>query len=517
MENKLPPAVAAFLAPSFYAHKPQQVQFIQTHISYIFIADELVYKVKKAVNYGWVDYQSLKKRKLACQLENDLNARFSPEVYLGVVPVSLENGQYVLGSHQNITEYAVKMTHLPQENMLDYMLQNGQISIQNIQELASYIASLHKKALPAADKVYGSYQQIFQNAAENFPDILKNTCGLLSRKDLAKVQTISLAMIRANKVLLDKRHQNEHIKDLHGDLHTAHICFTSYGPRIYDCIDFNTAFRCIDNAAEVAFLAMDLDSKGRADLSAAFVQAYIEACGDYQAQELITMYKTYYALVRCKVASFELKDPDINYRQKRAARAKVRNYFNLAYTYCLLLKTVLAITVGLSGCGKSTLAQMLCHQMPLVYLNSDIIRKEMLGLNSQDTCRTKFNSGIYTLENTQKTYCRLYKIAQAYLQTGQSVIIDASFGKHQQRNSAKQLAERNGVDFKIIEFDVPDATCLLNLSRRKDGKSISDARADTFFEQKKSFETLKDAPKHAIISKIRSYRTIKEIIDYLVS
>ena len=117
MENKLPPAVAVFLSPSFYPHKPQQTQFIQTHISYVFIADDLTYKVKKAVNYGWVDYESLEKRKLSCQAENDLNARFSPEVYLGVVAISLENGRYVLDGHRNIVEYAVKMIRLPQEKI----------------------------------------------------------------------------------------------------------------------------------------------------------------------------------------------------------------------------------------------------------------------------------------------------------------------------------------------------------------------------------------------------------------
>jgi len=508
--------IDAFMQPGFYPTPPKSIQHIQTHISNVFLVDEWVYKIKKAVNFGWVDFQSLSHRHKYCLEECRLNARFSPDIYWGVVPISLINERYLLDNDQNIVEYAVKMRLLRAEDMLENLLENNNLQLDQLNDLAEYLAEKHQSA-PTAPVIYGTFEQIFQNAVENFTDLSSLSAGIIRENDLKKVEEISLSQIRNLQSIIIQRRAEGYIKDLHGDLHCSHICFTKAGVRLFDCIDFNPAFRCIDQAAEMAFLAMDLESRGRADLAIYLIERYQKLTRDQQLNNLIIMYKTYYALVRCKVHFFMSEDPKLNKDQKRPAVQQAQNYFNLALSYCLLKRPLLVITVGLTGSGKSTLSNSLCRQVPLIHLSSDAVRKFLFAQPQFNAQNSGFQKGIYQKTKTMQTYRALNQIAQVYLNQGHSVLLDATFSQKIHREAAAKIALEAKASFKIIEMQTPEKICLENLEKRLAKPSISDGRAEIYFKQKKTFEPLEDNSQHVIINQLPDYRTYRGIIDYLAA
>ena len=331
--SELPEVVQALLIPDAYPETPQHVEMVQTQMSFVFLTDDYVYKVKKPVNLGYLDYTTLEKRRFFCQQEVELNRRLCPEVYLGVVPISrIGSGIFIAGQGE-ITEYAVKMCRLPREAMMDVLLTNNQVSSEMVANLAWKLVEFHDKAeTNAAVAAFGSLDTITQNTGENFTQTEKYISHTISRGDYQRLNAYSNNFIERNASLFSKRVQDGRIRDCHGDLHAAHICFSN-GICIYDCIEFNDRFRYCDVASEVAFLAMDLDHYGQADLSRSFVNAYVDESQDKELLELLNFYKCYRAYVRGKVESFKLDDPHISEEEKTRVLAIARRYFELAASY----------------------------------------------------------------------------------------------------------------------------------------------------------------------------------------
>ena len=329
----LPEMVQALLDPKAYPDTTHRVELVQTQMSFVFLTDDYVYKVKKPVNLGYLDYTTLEKRQFYCQREVELNRRLCPEVYLGVVTVTEGKGNIFIEGQGEVVEYAVKMRRLPQEAMMDVRLAQNRVSTPMVISVAQKLAEFHQKAETNAHiSTFGSRDTITQNTEENFTQTKKYIGNTISREQYRHIKAYTDSFISQNAPLFIKRLADGRIRDCHGDLHAAHICFTS-GICIYDCIEFNDRFRYCDVASEVAFLAMDLDNYGRADLSHSFVNAYVAQSQDSELLKLLSFYKCYRAYVRGKVESFQLDDPHISEGEKARVKTRAQRYFELAESY----------------------------------------------------------------------------------------------------------------------------------------------------------------------------------------
>ena len=332
---ELPPLVQALLTPEAYPHRPGEIELVQTQMSFIFLAGDYVYKVKKAVDLGYLDYTTLEKRNYFCHQEVMLNRRLCPEVYLGVAQIAEEEGRIVAEGKGEAMEYAVKMRRLPQERMMDNLLRRNQVSEEMVARVAVKMAEFHRKAESNEEiNSFGDISVVVTNADENFTQTEGYVGISIPRVRYEAVKAYSEIFISENKQLFRQRTKQGRIRDCHGDLHAAHVCFSD-GICIFDCIEFNDRFRYCDVASEIAFLAMDLDYHGHPDLSQHFVRTYQEISGDQEVDQLIDFYKCYRAYVRGKVESFKLDDPHIPEEEKTRVLATARRYFELAESYIM--------------------------------------------------------------------------------------------------------------------------------------------------------------------------------------
>jgi len=330
---QLPEMVQALLDPKVYPHSPKHVELGQTQMSFIFLTDDYVYKVKKSVNLGYLDYTTLDKRHFYCQKEVELNRRLCPDVYLGVVPITRDKGEISIEGEGEVIEYGVKMRRLPQEAMMDVLLNANQVSPEMVASVAQKLAVFHQTAETNANiGAFGNLDTIIENTKENFTQTEKYIGNTISRERYQHIKDYTESFIEKNAPLFHKRIARGRIRDCHGDLHAAHVCL-AHDIYIYDCIEFNDRFRYCDVASEVAFLAMDLDHYGRADLSHSFVNAYVDRSQDRGLLELLDFYKCYRAYVRGKIGSFQLDDLHISQEEKTRVLAKTKSYFELAESY----------------------------------------------------------------------------------------------------------------------------------------------------------------------------------------
>jgi uncharacterized protein len=328
-QNKV---VDALLKPASYPEETSKIELIQTHISFVFITDNFVYKVKKAVNFGFLDFSTLEKRHLYCQKELELNRRLCPQIYLEVVPINHSTKVKIKGEGEAI-EYALKMKRLPQERIMTLLLKEGKVDKITIADLAKVVSQFHSKAQTNPEiSQFGSLRIVKTNWDENFSQTTKYIEQTIRKEDFQFIQTKINSFIENNESLFKDRIINKRIRDCHGDLHSGNIFITNQ-VCIFDAIEFNDRFRYSDVAADVAFLAMDLDFQNRPDLSDYFIERYLEYSKDEQLTQLLSFYKCYRAYVRGKVISFKLDDPNIKQVEKVSAIKEAQAYFKLAKEY----------------------------------------------------------------------------------------------------------------------------------------------------------------------------------------
>lgn len=329
----LPSAVRAMLDPSIYPHVVASVSLLQTQISFIFLTGTYVYKIKKPVDLGYLDYTTLAKREYFCHQELKLNSRLSSSVYLEVVPIVRQNNHISLGGTGEVVEHAVKMRQLPSDRMMDVLLSRNHVSQEMVERLAMKLAGFHQRAQTNAEIAsYGSLNAILANTEENFDQTLAYVGVSLSPEQYRNIRAYTDSFAGQNHELFEERKKAGKTRDCHGDLHSAHVCFVE-DICIFDCIEFNDRFRYCDVASEIAFLAMDLDYHHHPLLSSQFVDAYVSAAQDKDLPRLVNFYKCYRAYVRGKVGSFKLADPLVPQEEKTGVLAAARRYFELAHLY----------------------------------------------------------------------------------------------------------------------------------------------------------------------------------------
>ena len=486
------------MEPAFYPEKPQKVELVETHISYVFIAGDMVYKVKKPVDFGFLDFTSLEKRKEFCNQEVVLNRRLAPEAYLGVVPICEDrSGQLALGEGRGRTvEYAVKMIRLPQDRMLKALLYARKAGVADIEAIAAKVADFHAQAATGGEiDEMGKIETVRFNCEENFEQTKKYIGLAVTREKYDFVRDYVSAFMTREKALFEKRILEHRIRDCHGDLHLEHICMVN-GIVIFDCIEFNERFRYSDTASEVAFLAMDLDYNGYSEYAKSFVAAYIRASGDHDLIRLLDFYRCYRAYVRAKVISFRLDEPDMTGASRRAVSAAASRYYDLALGYAARpQRPLLILTAGLMGTGKSALAKNLATLLDAKVIRSDVLRKEMLHIAPSERRYEDFGDGIYSERISEETYAQALSMAEERLAGKQNAIIDASYKRRKEREKAKEAASRIGADFVVIECVCPEDEIKSRLDRRAHKtKEPSDGRWEIFQSQKADFEPINGNP-----------------------
>jgi hypothetical protein len=324
--------VDALLTPEAYPEDTDKIELIQTHISFVFLTKKFVYKVKKAVNFGFLDFSTLEKRRFFCEKELELNRRLCPDIYLEVVPINKSNVIRIEGSGETV-EYALKMKRLPQEKIMTVLLSEKKVENRTIDELAKIIARFHSKAQTNnVINSFGSLKIIKANWDENFAQTKKYINQAIAEAEYQYLENKINSFMNTNKALFENRIRNNKIRDCHGDLHSGNIFITGK-ICIFDAIEFNDRFRYSDVASDVAFLAMDLDFQQRPDLADYFIERYTAYSNDTELTKVLPFYKCYRAYVRGKVISFKLDDPNVSKKEKTYAAKEAQAYFKLAAEY----------------------------------------------------------------------------------------------------------------------------------------------------------------------------------------
>lgn len=476
--RSLPPGVEAMLSPRFYPHDPAAVQLIQTHISYVFLAGPLVYKVKKPVDFGFLDYSTPRKRGLWCRREIELNRRLAPETYLGVARIYRRGDGYYPAPPGRVVDYAVVMKRLPEKRLFSSLLARGRATLAHARRIARRVASFHAGA-PLAAARNRRLGVLKKNIDDNFRQTEPYIGRTVSADDYREVYDYQHAFLAERRFLLGRRIREGRIRDCHGDLHAEHICLAD-GIIIYDCLEFSPGLRQTDVAAEVAFLYMDLLCHRHPHLARAFAEEYIRFSGDWEIRLLLSFYACYRAVVREKVESLRFSDPRVPRRQKAAARRKAARYFHLARDLARRDGRPRLFAVGgLPGTGKSTVSLHWARRLGAAYLNSDTVRKELAGQRPASGGPGPWRTGIYTPEWTRRTYREVVRRAGRLLAEGRSVVIDASFARRAHRRLAASAARRANARFTTVECTCPDRVVRQRLSLRQEGrKDVSDADWD---------------------------------------
>jgi hypothetical protein len=330
----MPSLVGDLLEPGSLPDETTGVTLVQTHISLVFVADNYVYKIKKPVNFGFLDFSTLDKRRYFCHQEIRLNRRLARRVYHGVLSVIEEGGRHrMIDGENGAVEYAVKMERIPDESLMKSIFERGELSIEHLTRVSDLLAAFHSRAFrnPDIDR-FGQPEAFKVNTDENFEQVEKYIGLTIGGSDYAALKRWTDRFYESHGDLFTKRIAQGKIRDCHGDLHMEHICFF-HGLNIIDCIEFNDRFRYSDTLADIAFLLMDLEYHGGDEPSQTLWEAYRQRTEAYDVEHLLTFYKLYRAFVRGKVNSFRLDDEAIDREGKARAAETASRYFQLARSY----------------------------------------------------------------------------------------------------------------------------------------------------------------------------------------
>lgn len=489
----IPDTIKSLLNPEAYPEPVQTVTLIQTHVSWIFLTENHAYKVKKPVDFGFLNFSTIDRRRFYCNEEVRLNRRLCPDIYEGVVEIRESSAGATFCGNGPVIDFAVKMKRMPAGSMLDSLVNSNRISIPEIQQVACVIANFHLTA-PTSSAVaeFGQLDRIMFNWQENFDQMIPFEDSTLSSEDRELIKTWITSFATQHADLFKRRIDQGYIRECDGDIHLENISIMDGKVCIFDCIEFNERFRYCDTAADVAFLLMDLDFHGRHDLAGEAETTYLEKSGDFEMMTLIDFYKVYRAFVRGKVESLRLIDSGVGHQEMELARTKATRYFRLARGYIerRRLGPTLFITCGLMGSGKSTLAAQLSFELGIVRFNSDSVRKQMAGISAGTPVPDAYGEGLYTSQANEATYAELIRLAETELAAGRSVIIDASFKRLKDRSNFAALAKRCKASFAILLVTCDEQENRRRLlERSSSGKTVSDGRAELLDLQQRDFET----------------------------
>jgi aminoglycoside phosphotransferase family enzyme/predicted kinase len=468
---------------AYPAPRPATVTLVTTHISWVFITDHDVWKLKRPVDYGFVDYTTLDRRRHFCHEEVRVNHRLAPDVYLGVVPVRLDGGVHVLTAKGTVVDYAVRMRRLPDTASAESLLRHGALTHGHLERLARRLAAFYATSPPGSN---GSLDVIRANVEENFAQVQPFVGRFVEPETFEAVRGWQLGWLGREAKRFEARREHGRIRDGHGDLRLEHVYFERDPPVVIDAIEFNERFRVGDVAADVAFLAMELDARSRPDLAASVLAAFARESGDYDLYGVVDFYLSYRAWVRGKVAGFLAADPSTRPEKAQRKAREAEKLFALARAYSEPrpgVGPVIAVG-GVIGAGKSTLADALGRALDLPVIDSDRTRKALAGVPATQPAP----AGAYTPAFTDRTYDEVFRRAEVVLDSGRGVILDATFRDRPLRLRARELARRHRRPFRFVEAICDDTTLRARLRARAAGVSVSDATEALLDRVRREFE-----------------------------
>ena len=496
---------------------------IETHISWVVIGPRDVYKLKKPVDFGFLDFTTLELRKDACEAEVELNRRLAPDVYRGVLPVTRDaGGRWVLGGEGEPVQWAVHMRRLPDADRADIRLRQGRLQAEDIERIALRLARFHEQArCDEHTASFGSRQAIEANVRENFAQTEDSITQHVTSDEAAEIEDWQLRFLEDNAALLEDRAAQGRVRDGHGDLRLEHVYIDEQGEIvIIDCIEFNERFRFADVASDLAFLAMDLSEHDHPALAERLVAAYARASNDYDLYSVLDFYQSYRAFVRAKVASLLAEDPGVDERTGRRASEQARRHYLLALASerRSVLPPMLIAVGGVIASGKSTVADRLAAQMGAPVVDADRTRKSMLGVAATQRVDSDAWTGAYDPAFTETVYEEVLRRAAVVLRSGRPVVVDASFRSRSFRARARAVAARAGVPFRFVECRVEPAVAKERLRERAKTASVSDGRLEIFDDFVAKWEPVLELPagEHVLLDTQRpveqSMQTLRELV-----
>ncbi len=497
--SALPAHVRALLSPGAYDHAMQDVELIQTHVSYVILAGDHAYKLKKAVDLGFLDFTSLEQRRHYCEEEVRLNSRTCASLYHGVEAVCRDKGRYRIGGQGEVVDYAVHMRRLPADRMLSSLLEAGAVSNDVIGRLVWKLAQFHASADGGPRvRAAGGFEALSRNWAANLEELRPFVGRTLPLEDLEAIRTFGLGFLERYRPVLRARETEGRIRECHGDLRADAICLdaASGDACIFDCLEFSESLRCSDTGLDIAFLAMDVERRGHREVSDMFLSLYTAACGDKSLGLVSSFYRCYRALIRGKIAGILLDQAGIAAAQRREAEAESRLHFNLARSYARQnLKPAVVLVMGLSGTGKSLLAGALAHRVGASLLSTDIVRKELAGVGPARRPPSAPGAALYAPDITSRVYSEMVRQAGSFLAGGHAVVLDGTYLTRPQRQAVFELAERRDVPLLLVECQAPDEVIRLRQGKRgAEPWTASDATWEVYLSQKAVYEPPREVP-----------------------
>lgn len=498
MKEDLPDLIAALLSPQSYAHSVTQVSLVQTHISWVLLADDFAYKIKKPLKLAFLDFSTLALRHARCCDELRLNQRFAPDIYLDVIPITSGAAGWQFGGAGEPLEWAVKMRRFDEAGRLDRICDRGELLPAHLSGLAQTLVVFHQSAdVAPAGSPYGCAELITSQAQDNFTDLLR-----LSPR--AEVQTRLLALqhwtqTQANQLasLMQTRQRSGWVRECHGDLHLANLVLLDKQVRMFDCLEFSPELRWIDVASDIAFTYADLLAHGRHGLANWFVNEVWSHSGDYDAAALLRFYAVYRCLVRAKVAAIRVD-------QTHGDDGDVLAAISLAERLIAPQRLQLTITHGLAGSGKTWASNGLLQSdtlAPTIRLRSDVQRKRLFGLAPLADSGSGLASGIYGPKAHSQTYGHLQQQARQLLCAGWSVLVDAAFLQRGDRDAFAALAAELGADFAILAPKAtPEQLRQRIIARSAQGSDASEATLAVLAQQQRVLEPLGNDEKEKVIA-----------------
>ena len=489
--------LAALRDPAVYAHPVTSTEIVETHISWVILTGQYAYKIKKAVDLGFLDFSTLQKRRHYCEEELRLNARWAPGLYTGLVSIRGSRGRPSLGGEGEVIEYAVRMRQFPQEMQLDRQLDAGKLREDDMLRLAETIAANHAQARVI------EYANDSESVGKVSVPILENFSPVEQAIDmdlLHRVHKWTAEQLRSLKPVLIQRRKDGFVRECHGDLHLSNLVRLRSGIVAFDCVEFSADLRNIDVLSDIAFLVMDLVARARQDLAFAFLNRYLERTGDYAGMSVFGLYFVYHSMIRAKVAAIRSaarRDPDDRDKDVEA----VKHYLAVAVRWLMAATPNLVAMHGYSAAGKTWLSSRLLAGLPAVRLRSDIERKRLADIGETADSHSQPGEGIYSKTSSDAVYALLFESAAAVLDAGFNVIIDASFLRRTDRDGLYSLAERKGAQYVIVAARAGDDELRRRLRRRSTGGAeVSEADIQVLeYQQRKADPLCEDESSRTVL------------------
>jgi hypothetical protein len=467
--------VDELLASTAYPHAVAHLGLRQTHISWIVLTGPYAYKIKKPVQFPFLDASTLERRRWLCEEELRLNRRFAPDLYIDVIPIAREGSRLVVGGPGEPVEYAVRMHQFDPSQELAALLDEHAVTPGDMNSIARQVATSHLRATVApADSLFGSFEKVRAPMLDNFTLLrsqLQDPEELRQLERLAGWCADSLARLEPE---IGARLRSGMVRECHGDLHARNIVRWRQQWLPFDCLEFAPDLRWIDVISDVAFLYMDLVSRHRADLACEFLSRYLEGTGDYAGLRLLPLHAAYFALVRAKVDALDAANATA--AQLEALKARLAQRLAAAMRFMAERPAALVLMHGVSGSGKSWLSERLVPAIGALRIRSDLERKRLPGMAPAHERTAGVGEGDYAAASVHRTYQRLSECAEAALDGGCNVIIDATFLERAHRDLFRALARRRRCGFLIASCSA-DAMTLGERIDRRAGSGLDPSEA----------------------------------------